>query len=72
MVSLQITPPTTDEYTVEVIDLLGSVIYNHQLGQLLQHQSTQHSFPASSQKGVFTVLLRTNKGEISTKKILVL
>lgn len=72
VVNLQITPPATDDYTVEVVNLTGNSIYNHPLGNLAQNKTTHHSFSLSHQKGIFTVVLRNTKGEITTKKIMVL
>ena len=72
VVTLQIHPPTTDAYTVEVLDILGGVVYKQALGLLSQHQTTHHSFSAPSQKGVFTVLLKNTQGEATTQKIMIL
>lgn len=72
VVTLQIHPPTTDAYTVEVLDILGGVVYKQALGSLSQHQTTHHSFSAPSQKGVFTVLLKNTQGEATTQKIMIL
>lgn len=71
-VTLQIIPPTADDYSIEVIDILGTVIYKHSLGNLAQYQPTHQSLPFIPQKGIFTVLLRNTKGEVTTKKLMIL
>ena len=71
-VNLQIIAPTTDDYPIEVIDILGTLVYKHSLGNLTQYQQTHHSLPSTPQKGIFTVLLRNTKGEVTTQKMMIL